>query len=262
MSIPVSAVIATKDRPEKLANLFRSIRAQDVSLAEVVVVDASADGQTKALCDGPEAPQGTRWVQATNAGAACQRNEGMATATQQFVLFMEDDVILENVCLRALWDAIRSDPRQGGVNALITNQTYHPPGRFGRAFHTWLNGAPLETFAGRIIGPAVNFRVEDRPEQLPLVPVEWLDLGCTLYRRETLPTTPFDPFFTHYSYGDDLALSVVVGRGWKLACVPKGTDPPRPGQGRNQAGARAIRRDGVGQSTFRHDAGVGSSSAG
>ncbi len=216
--IPASCIIATKDRPDKLANLLASLREDGQWPAEVIVVDASSDGRTREVC---VQFGGVAYFRALTVGAGAQRNQGACVANQEYYLFADDDVVLEPGCLRALWDAIQSDRRLGGVNALITNQTYHPPGRLGRAFYTWLNGAPRESFAGRIIGPAVNFRVEDRPEQPTLVPVEWLDLGCTLYRREALPVPPFDPFFTDYSYGEDLALSVVVGRSWKLACVPK-----------------------------------------
>ncbi|MCC6356948.1 MAG: glycosyltransferase family 2 protein, partial [Verrucomicrobiae bacterium] len=236
MSIPVSAVIATKDRPEKLANLFRSIRAQDVSLAEVVVVDASADGRTKALCDGPEAPQSTRWMQATNAGAACQRNEGVAATTQPQVLFADDDVVLEGGCLRALWEALQSDDALGGVNAIVTNQQYHVPGRVSRAFYAWLNGSPLANYAGRCIGPGLNFLPEDRAGLPDAIPVDWVNLGATLYRREALPSPPFQAHFVGYSLSEDLALSLTVAKAWKLASARKARVFHDTGEGRRRLG--------------------------
>ncbi len=50
-----------------------------------------------------------------------------------------------------------------------------------------------------------------------MVPVEWLNTTCTLYRREALPDPPFLSHFTGYSLMEDLALSLTVGKRWKLA---------------------------------------------
>lgn len=234
--LPVSAVIATKDRPEKLANLFRSLRAQDVSLAEVVVVDASADGRTKVLCDGPDAPAGTRWIRAAKPGAASQRNEGVAAATQPFVLFADDDVVLEAVCLQVLWAAMQGDGALGGVNAIITNQLYHPPGRSSRMFYAWINGGPLDDYAGRCIGPGLNFLPADCDGGPEVVPVDWLNLGATLYRREALPDPPFHPHFVGYSLCEDLALSLTVGKRWRLANARKARVFHDTGEGRRRLG--------------------------
>lgn len=234
--IPVSAVIATKDRPEKLANLFRSLRAQDVALAEVVVVDASAGGRTKVLCDSSDAPEGTRWIRAARPGAASQRNEGVAAAKQPFVLFADDDVVLETGCLRTLWEAIQSSPDLGGVNATITNQGYHPPGRLSRAFYGWLNAAPMDSYAGRCIGPGLNFLPEDREGLPDAVTADWMNLGATLYRREALPDPPFHPHFEGYSMCEDLALSLSVGKRWRLANARKARVFHDTGEGRRRLG--------------------------
>jgi hypothetical protein len=49
------------------------------------------------------------------------------------------------------------------------------------------------------------------------VPSEWLNLGCTLYRRGALPSPPFDSIFAGYSMMEDVALSVRVAKKWPLA---------------------------------------------
>lgn len=57
-----------------------------------------------------------------------------------------------------------------------------------------------------------------RSHNLPaVVPVEWLNTTCTLYRREALPAPVFPPHFTGYSMCEDLTLSLTVGKKWKLA---------------------------------------------
>src|SRR5262249_52094599 len=76
------------------------------------------------------------------------------------------------------------------------------------------------TFAGRCVGPAMNLLPEDSPELPEIVSVEWLNLGCTFYRREALPVPPFPVEFSGYSMLEDLTLSLrVARRGRQLANV-------------------------------------------
>jgi GT2 family glycosyltransferase len=85
---------------------------------------------------------------------------------------------------------------------------------------TLLNGARENSFAGKVIGPAINLLPEDRDDLPDIVPVEWLNTTCTMYRREALPDPTFPELFVGYSLMEDLALSLNVGkRGWKLANV-------------------------------------------
>jgi GT2 family glycosyltransferase len=59
---------------------------------------------------------------------------------------------------------------------------------------------------------------EDRDDLPEVVPVEWLNATCVVYRREALPDPVFSPFFQGYSFMEDVALSLTVARGgWKLA---------------------------------------------
>lgn len=235
-ALPISAVIATRDRPEKLAGLFRTLRLQGRAAAEVVVVDASTDDRTKALCEGAEAPSGTRWFRARQPGAASQRNEGVALSAQPFVLFVDDDILIEPGSVDALWEAMSHDPGLGGANAIITNQGYHAPGRLSRLLYDWMHGGPLENYSGRCVGPGVNFLPSGTGEGGGISPADWLNLGLTLYRREALPDPPFHPHFIGYSMGEDLALSLVVAREWRLANVPAARVFHDTGSGRRGLG--------------------------
>jgi glycosyltransferase involved in cell wall biosynthesis len=222
---PISAVIATRHRAKSLSRTLDSLLEQDLLPAEFIVVDASGDDATKNLMSEFEkrvAPSAlVRWAKADIAGAASQRNQGVACATQPFIWFFDDDVMFEPNCSERLWEAIESDRQLGGVNAMIVNQRYQSPGFVSRAMFTLMNGKPEETFAGRVIGPAINLLPEDREDLPEVVPVEWLNLGATIYRREALPHPPFDAVFKGYSLMEDLTLSLRVGKKWRLANVRK-----------------------------------------
>ncbi len=218
--LPVSAVIATRHRAGPLGRTLASLAAQGAVPGELFIVDASTDDATAALYRELPGPlmDALRYQRASVPGAASQRNEGVARATQPFVLFMDDDILLEPDCLARMHAAMAADGRLGGVNAMITNQRYAPPGRASRGLYRLLHGRAETSYAGRVLGPGLNLLPEDRPGLPEVVPVEWLNTTCTLYRREALPDPPFPAHFTGYSLGEDLTLSLrVAQRGWQLA---------------------------------------------
>jgi hypothetical protein len=100
---------------------------------------------------------------------------------------------------------------------MITNQRYQTPGRVSRLLFRLMAGRREKSYAGRVLGPAVNLLPEDLDGLPEVVPTEWLNTTCTLYRREALPEPPFPDHFTGYSLMEDLALSLTVAKHWRLA---------------------------------------------
>src|SRR5688572_5812580 len=100
---------------------------------------------------------------------------------------------------------------------MIVNQRYQSPGLVSRGLFRTLNGKSELSYAGKCIGPALNILPEDAPGLPEIVEVEWLSTTCTIYRKEALPKPAFDEHFTGYSFMEDVALSLVVGKKWKLA---------------------------------------------
>src|SRR5712691_410358 len=200
---PISAIVPTRDRADCLARTLGSLARQRILPAELIVVDASRDDATRAAVStfGEDVrASGCRvlWEPATQAGAATQRNQGVAIATQPVICFFDDDVLFFPDCLARLWAALASDPRLGGVNAMIVNQRYRPPRFVSRWMFRMMAGRAQASYAGQVLGPAVNLLPEDRSDLPDIVPVEWLNLGCTLYRREALPDPVFAGHFTGY----------------------------------------------------------------
>jgi glycosyltransferase involved in cell wall biosynthesis len=218
----ISAVIPTRDRAGPLARTLSSLAEQSLCPAEVILVDASRDDASRLVASHGAvalARRGCtlRWQRAAAAGAAAQRNQGVALAAGTIIAFFDDDIVFEADCLTRLRQALLSDPRIGGVNAMISNQRYRPPGFVSRSMFRLMAGRSLASYAGRLLGPAVNLLPEDRDDLPEVVPVEWLNTTCTFYRREALPNPPFTAFFTGYSLMEDVALSVRVAKSWKLA---------------------------------------------
>lgn len=219
-ALSASAVIPTRLRAAVLAKTLDSLLLQDRLPAELVVVDASPDAATRDVVEAFERKTtgqvAVRCLQAAMAGAAVQRNQGVAAATQPVIWFFDDDILFEPQCVARLWSALHSAPDIGGVNAMIINQRYQPPGRVSRCMFRLMADESCGTYAGRVLGPAVNLLPEDREDLPEVVPVEWLNTTCTMYRREALPQPPFPAHFTGYSLMEDVTLSLTVGRRWRL----------------------------------------------
>ena len=219
--MPISALVPTRDRKDALARMLHSLAQQSAQPVEMVVVDASVSEETERLCSEgvPGLDTCIIYRRAVKAGAAAQRNQAMSYASQRMVILFDDDITFEPDCLLNLWKALEINTSLGGVNAMISNQKYVSPGLLSRSLFRVLHGKPETSYAGKCIGPALNLLPEDRPELPEIVPVEWLNAGCTLYRREALPYPLFPPNFTGYSFLEDLALSLRVGKSWGLANV-------------------------------------------
>ena len=223
--LPISAIIPTLNRSARLQQTITSLLAQSVVPAEIIIIDASTP---------PENPGVLRQLAAhlipapliivltpIERGAATQRNQGQASATQPFLLFLDDDVDLESGCVAALWSALQADDQLGGCGAVITNQFYNPPGPTMRRIFHWL-GCPADgSLAGRCCGPALNFLPTLQGEGRPAgSSVDWLNLCCTLFRQPALPQPALLPFFHGYSLLEDAALTLHVSRNWRLAISP------------------------------------------
>jgi glycosyltransferase involved in cell wall biosynthesis len=218
--LPVAVIIPTVNRVRLLRRTLESLAEQSAQPAELKIVDASDDGSTRLLCKKGSIPglaSDVSWYSADRVGAASQRNQGFRACSQPVVGYMDDDIILNQDCFVRLWRALQSDDLIGGVNAMITNQRYQKPGAVSQLVFGLLAGRVESSYAGRVIGPAVNLLPEDRDDLPDVVPVEWLNTTCTLYRRDALPNPPFPAHFSGYSLMEDLALSLEVGKQWNLA---------------------------------------------
>jgi GT2 family glycosyltransferase len=216
--IPASAVIPTLGRAGRLRRTLASLFAQEVVPAEIVIVDATIPAVTADSLPLPPAGVRLACQPAASRGAAVQRNQGVAAATQPFILFLDDDVDLEPGCVAALWTALETDPRLGACGVVISNQHYHPPGRFMRRVYALLGAPAGGSLAGRCVGPALNFLPAAEAQASPAA--DWTNLCCTLVRRPALPVPPLLGFFHGYSLMEDAALTLEIAKRWRVAALP------------------------------------------
>jgi glycosyltransferase involved in cell wall biosynthesis len=220
--IPLSVVIPTRNRTVVLRRTLESLASQSAQPTQIVLVDASDRRDTPDKYFQQRIPSLNSevfWQAAVVPGAASQRNQGVQECRNPVIGFFDDDILFEPYCIARLWRALQSDAGLGGVNAMITNQRYQSPGRVSRFVFRLMAERREASYAGKVLGPAVNLLPENRDDLPEIVPVQWLNTTCTMYRREALPEPPFPTNFTGYSLMEDLALSLTVGKRWKLANV-------------------------------------------
>jgi len=217
--LPISAVVPTRNRYCALERMLHSLAQQSCQPIEVILVDASSTTESEDLLKYGIQGLSSQllYYRAIQVGAAKQRNQAVSYASQPNILFIDDDIVFEEHCLLRLWEALDNDNSVGAVSAMILNQRYSSPGLLSRSLFRVLNGHAESSYAGRCIGPALNLLPEDSDNLPEQVPVEWLNTTCTLYRRQALPDPPFLDHFEGYSFMEDVALSLTVGKKWKLA---------------------------------------------
>jgi GT2 family glycosyltransferase len=122
----VSFIIVTYKRPDFLARTLKAIRRQDYRPLEVLIVDNGGDLTEAALDDIKSPDIEARIIDAGgNVGPGEGRNVGMAYATGEHVIFVDDDAeIHEPGAVRRLISILEQHPQCGCVTGL----SRHPAG--------------------------------------------------------------------------------------------------------------------------------------
>jgi glycosyltransferase involved in cell wall biosynthesis len=112
MSEPaVSVVVATRDRPERLAALLASLRAQTLAEPfEVVVVDDGSDPGTTTAIDRERGDLDLALLRAGGDGPARARNLGWRAARGRWIAFTDDDCEATPAWLESALAAAAANP--------------------------------------------------------------------------------------------------------------------------------------------------------
>jgi glycosyltransferase involved in cell wall biosynthesis len=120
----VSVIIPTRDRPRDLANLLLTILSQDYPIFEAIVIDDSprctAESTVKILASKFAAKGcGLRYIEADGTGLTVAKNMGVRISKGDIILFLDDDMLLEQSAIRELANFLRDNPEALGVQPRI-----------------------------------------------------------------------------------------------------------------------------------------------
>lgn len=209
----LSIVIASHNRIQALTECLRTINNQSFTDFEVIVAHSGIDDGTKELL--LEYADHYHYLACKNRGAAVQRNEGVEMAKGDWIVFLDDDVLLEIEFLFEINESIQRNPLVKGVSGSISNQYYTEPSRlFRMVLRTF--GIPFSAqLDGNVVGPALNFLPKPNGPQEEAI--QWMPTCVCAYNRHVfLELGGFPPHFVGYSYGEDLFLSLLTSSKYPI----------------------------------------------
>jgi GT2 family glycosyltransferase len=214
-----SLVVPTYQRPEDLTTLLEALAALADPPAEMVIVDGTPGTHVEAAITAWARGRQLRFdlVYASSPkGLTRQRNVGIDLSSHPYVFFLDDDAV----------------PLAGyftGIRRVFAEDREHRVGAVGGAIVNQINRAIPRRWRLRLALGLVP-RVEPgtyhhsgtstpRGLQKPFTGTKPVDVlpGCAFaFRREVLEQERFSEFFDGYSQGEDLEMSLRVGRRWKV----------------------------------------------
>jgi len=136
----VSVIIPTLDRKKQLLNCVNSIIASNFKDYEIIIIDNGSKSSISEIVNTN--PEIIRVITNTkNKGLACARNQGILASNGEYLLFVDDDNILENNMIRMMVDTLH-DRNDVGIVAPKTFYKDDP-------YRIWFYGAGLNRMTSR-----------------------------------------------------------------------------------------------------------------
>lgn len=215
----MTVAICTRDRADSLLRCVRSVVAQSVVPAELIVVDdGRLSPQDRDAIARTCLPAGVRptILHKTKPGLPGSRNLAVRHARGDVVLFLDDDVELDADFCRRLAGVYELDATGAvvGVEGVLVDAVPSVAARlFGLVYRIagWWSLRPKD----------VCRRPLPRGLRDPrwAVPVSYLSGACMSFRRSVLERYAFDEGLGGYALGEDRELSLRISREGRLLHV-------------------------------------------
>jgi glycosyltransferase involved in cell wall biosynthesis len=212
VSVPLSVVVCTHDRPADLERCLDALAALD-ELPEVIVVDSASDPPCEELVAGYEGRlPGLVYVYEPKPGLSRARNRGLALTRAPVVAFVDDDAAPRADWSREIVAPFASDPSIGCVGGACV-----PAFEDGALRPAWLSDRLLQ-FAG-----ITRFGEEPRVARSS---AEWPFGANIAFRVSALERDPFRESLGRHGTtllsGEESALVETVRRsGWRIWLEPR-----------------------------------------
>ncbi|MDD5006003.1 MAG: glycosyltransferase family 2 protein [Candidatus Omnitrophica bacterium] len=229
----LSVVIPTKNREECLLECLNSLFEQDYLPKEVIIVDQSSkDAEERIKSVIPHSINLIYVYDPKIDGATRARNIALKYVTGEFVLLLDDDVILLNNAIKNMLSIFAKDTKReiGGLGGFIVNEK--PPFYFLLARMFFLG--PFSFYNHQSIFQWKARKCDGLLQLSKLIPA-----GASCIRTEVLKEFKFDEIYSGYSYGEDSIFGYVVSSRYKLFLYSglkffhKRLNSPRDDSGRN-----------------------------
>ncbi len=217
----ISAIVPTIGRADSLRALLESLGAQTYQVDEIIVADASSGDETRLLLDEPQWRElNVKRVFVNPPNAVRQRESAIKIATGEFLLLLDDDVVLEPGCVGHMIELLESNADVVGVTADFNNQTWPQPTKMWKWYLHYALKLRTGEWQGRIVGPLLRFGYNPLP--VGPTPIDWLGTGNSLIRRSAYHEAGgFSDFFLHRcTINEDVDLSLKLSRVGRMLFCP------------------------------------------
>ncbi|PWH17231.1 MAG: hypothetical protein DDG59_08310 [Anaerolineae bacterium] len=216
MTLSLSVIICTKDRPQDLQQCLDSILTGKRLPDEIIIIDDgdlnAARLQQMILAKGIKLIY--RHKSPPNVNAS--RNLAVTLASGDILSFLDDDVILDQAYYDVVMKAFEEDQTQSiaGITGVIDIHT-NPIKRLFLRFFGLESNQPGKVQASGAVTLVRKGEI-DTPTK-----VEWLS-GCNMnFRRWVFEDTRFDERDSGYIWGDDRDFTYPLGKKYTLIALPK-----------------------------------------
>ena len=181
----VSAVIITRHRPAMVQQTIQSLKNMCYPLAEIIVSDDSINDTTETMLASvyPD----VKYIRGPRRGIAANRNNGMRLASSDYILMMDDDIIVQSNFLALALDGMQKDGRSVYFAAIQDGQSiYAPKGISYLGFHTrdFAPGERRQTLNSQaFLIPAIVREDVLFDEAITLYGYEEVDFGYRLFKK-------------------------------------------------------------------------------
>lgn len=211
-------IVPTYQRPREIIELLTLLATLPDAPGEVVIVDGSPENNVNAAIRH-WAAQDLKFdliYVKSPAGLTLQRNVGLDACSREFVFFLDDDCLPLPGYFREIRKVFIQDTREevGAVRGFLTNGINKPLTRLWRlrfALGLVPRGEPGQYHASGTSGTW-----DMVPPFKGVRRIDVLAGGASAYRREVFSKHRFSEFFYGYAQGEDLEMSLRLGKDWKL----------------------------------------------
>ncbi len=206
----LAIIIPTKDRPDKLNQLLKSISQQDIKSSQVIIIDGSIVSVAGVLKGFPNLE--IDYIKAIGS-LTTKRNIGIKKLKDEITLvtFFDDDIILEKGSFKKMLDFwLSTSENIAGASFNIISQSCRKPSLLEKVFvvNTDIPGKILRS------GFQTKFYSLDKTRE-----VNWLFGGATVWRKWLFEKLQFDERFSDYGLFEDVDFSYRAGKKYKLFVV-------------------------------------------
>ena len=219
----ISVIVPTIGRPESLQLLLESLTAQSRQPDEVIVSDGSLGEEVARVVAQPiwtARGLNVRRISVQPPHAVRQRVAAIAESRGEYLLMLDDDVVLEPDCVEQLLSTLSKDRGIVGAVADLNNQSWPTPTRAWRWYMRFGLGMADGSWQGRVVGPLLRFGYNPSPTGVS--PMAWLTTGNTLIRRSAYDQAGgFSDFFLRRStINEDVDLGLKIAKLGRIVFCP------------------------------------------